>query len=244
MADDRLIEVSEVELEKAMLRACIEEETPSDVRRRALASLGLLAVAVPTATATTVGTTGGAVASTVGEAAWWQTGLAKAAMFLGLGGGVVGATAAYLAWGHAPGESAPSVVQEPGRAGVARHVDDARSSVPVVEEDFDLTPTDRPLPTPAIERTVKRDSSGPRTARTAGSSATPARTEASAGGVVTEPKGANSIREEIELLDRARAELRRGSPASARRLIDEYLARYPAGELRTEAEIIKRDLGR
>jgi len=59
-----------------------------------------------------------------------------------------------------------------------------------------------------------------------------------------EPKGANSIREEIELLDRARAELRRGSPAGARRLIDEYLARFPSGELRNEAEIIKRDLGR
>jgi len=244
VADDRLIDVSEVELEKAMLRACIEEETPSDVRRRALASLGLLAVAVPTATATTVGTTSGAVASTVGEAAWWQTGLAKAALFLGLGGGFVGATVAYVGWDDAPGEPAPSVVQEPGRAGVGKRADDASPSVPAVEEAFDLSPTDRPLPTPAIDQVVRRDGSGPRAARTTGSVATPARSALPAGSVVMEPKGANSIREEIELLDRARAELRRGSPASARRLIDEYLARYPSGELRTEAEIIKRELGR
>jgi hypothetical protein len=50
-----------------------------------------------------------------------------------------------------------------------------------------------------------------------------------------------SIREEIDLLDRARSELARGERAAARQLVDEYLSRFPNGELRNEARLIRRD---
>jgi hypothetical protein len=56
--------------------------------------------------------------------------------------------------------------------------------------------------------------------------------------------GTASIRDEIDLLDRARSALRRGTPDLALAVIREYFARYPGGELRAEAEVVRREARR
>ena len=48
MAEERLIDTSELPLERELLRAAAEESPPPSARRRGLAALGLLSVAVPT----------------------------------------------------------------------------------------------------------------------------------------------------------------------------------------------------
>jgi hypothetical protein len=53
--------------------------------------------------------------------------------------------------------------------------------------------------------------------------------------------GAASIREEIDLLDRARAQLSRGNSGAATEIIGQYFARCPNGELRAEAEFVRRE---
>jgi hypothetical protein len=55
---------------------------------------------------------------------------------------------------------------------------------------------------------------------------------------------AASIREEINLLDRARAGLRIGDRRQAQTALDEYYRRFPKGELRSEADIVRRNVAR
>jgi hypothetical protein len=50
-----------------------------------------------------------------------------------------------------------------------------------------------------------------------------------------------SIREEIDLLDRARTALARGKYELTLTLLDRYSARYPQGELREEANAVRVD---
>ena len=99
MADKRLIDSDDLPLAQAMLSAAAAESTPGDVRRRALASLGLL-VAAPTAAAALTASTAQAaaaggqassVAGSLSKALWYQAWYAKTALVVGMGGCALGA---------------------------------------------------------------------------------------------------------------------------------------------------------
>ncbi len=54
----------------------------------------------------------------------------------------------------------------------------------------------------------------------------------------------DSLGEELRLLDAARAALARGEGAKASRLLEHYGARFPEGQLRSEARVLAERLGR
>jgi hypothetical protein len=256
--DERLIDTSDSELEKRMLRAAADEKVPADVRRRALASLGLLAVAPPIAVSTEITSTKGATAAAA-EWAGWQVSLLKAGAVMGISGIVIGVGAIVVRTpaSHEPhlvntasvaGSEGPKPVSiqptDPPRRGVmsdptaASPWASARPAAARASSTSALAPSlGGPRPAPAVATSPGRLSSvGASHDRTAGTRGAPA-----PGSDAPLHLPAASIREEIDLLDRARAELTGGNSVAATEIIGQYFARYPNGELRAEAEFVRRE---
>lgn len=240
MADDWLIESSDSELERQLLRAAAEEKVPPDVRRRALASLGLLAIAplgtVSTAAASTEGATAGV------KALGWQASLAKVGAIVGIGGAVLG-VGATLVRSPTNGEPHTAPVSKPAAPKPSvKHPTTARpreAALSITSKGHSPWPLySNTSPTARVARGVERPRAAPARVVAASRSAFPVaaarETQAPLQPLVT------SIREEIDLLDRARAQLSRGNPKAATEIIGQYFARYPNGELRAEAEFVRR----
>jgi hypothetical protein len=243
VVDDRLIDTSDSELERQMLRAAADEKVPADVRRRALASLGLLAIAPLGTVSTAAASSEGASAAV--KALGWQASLAKVGAIVGIGGTVLGVGAA-VEWSPPIGE-APVV----DTTSVSRPA----APKPASKDPTTARPTETTLSIVSKGRTpwalpTQDASAGSRAARADRPRAAPARPAAASRSapapvarVADAPlqPAATSIREEINLLDRARAQLSRGNPGAASEIIAHYFARYPNGELRAEAELVRRE---
>lgn len=202
MDEERLLESGGHALEREILRAGAEEVAPAAARRRALMTLGLLAVA-PTAAAS-VGATTGSTAARAGLK--W---LPKWGWALSVGGAaaVVGAIAVQQA-------GQPATLAPPVSSSSARRAMPAPNARPAV---IPSAPDD----TPPLERS------------------SPAPTSSAALGTPNSTTRSISIRDEIKLLDRARAALAGGTPDKALALLREYSARHPGGELSREASVIR-----
>lgn len=244
MADDWLLDTSDSELERKMLRAAADEKVPADVRRRALASLGLLAVAplgtVSTAAASTELTTA------TGKALGFQASLAKVGAIVGLGGTVLGVGALVAS---PPVNEPPRVVSATPASPTSspkRPTTEPRAAG-ATDTKLSITSKGRsPWPLHASAPSTCPIATGEERRRPA--RARPVATNRSAtASISTRPAdtplqpAATSIREEIDLLDRARAQLARGNPGAAAEIIAHYFARYPRGVLREEAELVRRE---
>jgi hypothetical protein len=244
VADGRLIDTSDSELERQMLRAAADEKVPADVRRRALASLGLLAIAPVGTIATAPASSEGAAAA--GKALGWQAALAKAGAIVGISGAVLGVATTLV---RPPVSDA---ARDADTGSVSRKAAPQQLRVHMTEAaPLSTPPTRSPVPMPAnpssmsaVPRAADRHRAAPARAvaasRSGVSSSGESRT-ASARRPDALPVAAASIREEIDLLDRARAQLARGNPGAATEIISQYFVRCPNGELRAEAELVRRE---
>lgn len=135
-----------------------------------------------------------------------------------------------------------------GTAAVALGLFLGRSETPPTVEPHPST-TASVEASPAVSRTVQRDpsTSGPEAA-----AAPPGREEsamkARAARIASRSREAKSDRgdslgEELRLLDAARSALARGERGAAHRLLERYEARFPNGQLRSEARVLARRLG-
>lgn len=240
MADRRLLDTSESELERQMLRAAVDEKVPADVRRRALSTLGLLAIAplgtVSTAAASAEVTAAGA--KTLG----WHAALAKAGAVVGLGGAALGVgTAVVQTTASERTQVAASSVSQPGADQPRGRAPAARAREGTLSITSQAVPPWHPPARPAAAYTV-----APAAGRARSVPARSVVASRSSAGSTREPEAplrpaVTSIREEIDLLDRARAQLARGNARTATEIIGHYFARYPAGVLRAEAEAVRRE---
>lgn len=219
MVDDRLLETSDLPLERELLRAAAQETPPSAARVRSLAALGLLGVATPAAAAAagTAPATSAGAASVLGM--HW---LFKWGFVFGIGASAVGGAIAVERSVRPVDSTAVATAVEPAVAAVPA------SATGVVA---DSTPADSHEPEASDEsseeaRPVTKSVSRMSRARrdTAELPSTP---------------HAVSIREEVRLLDRARAEVARGAPDAALATLTEYSGRFPTGTLREEAAVIR-----
>lgn len=238
MAEERLALCSDLPLEREILHAAAAETAPPEVRRRALASLGLLALAPSAAVALTASTAAATTkgAGAVGKALWYQAWYVKAALVLGLGSASVAAETTYASKSGSEESRelrklrATTKHREPSLIG---------STTPAPLRPESLLDTQVPL---ALDHDTQR-ANGASSAASHGRARAPAVIQSVP--VIGQDAGAlqraSSIRDEIRLLDRARAELAHGYASAAARTIDEYLARYPRGELRIEAAAVKRE---
>ncbi|MBN2195391.1 MAG: hypothetical protein JW751_21410 [Polyangiaceae bacterium] len=220
MADDRLLDTSNVALERELIRAAAEEGPPPSVRRRGLAALGLLAVATPAAAAPAALAAAGAgktpgAAGLLGWNLLFKWGMV-AAMF---GGAAVGGAVAF------EGAIANSPPNEP---------------TPVVHRASDPEgPGHQSQATPGESGPTRVQAEEDRAEALA---APPGHSPATAAPATRPPRGtsgASSIREEIDLIDRARANLASGAPDRALAVLRDYSARHPRGELREEAAVVR-----
>jgi hypothetical protein len=238
VADDRLIDTSDSELERQMLRAAADEKVPADVRRRALASLGLLAIAPLGTVSTAAASTEGATSAV--KALGWQASLAKVGAIVGLGGTVLGVGAAAewsKAAGEAPVVSRPAAPRQVSKGPTTARQSDA--SLSIVSKG--QTPWALPMhDASAYPRAAGVDRPRSPVRAAMGSRSAPTAPLARVVEAPLQP-AATSIREEIDLLDRARAQLSRGNPGAANEIVANYFARYPNGELRAEAELVRRE---
>jgi hypothetical protein len=244
VADDRLIDTSDSELERQMLRAAADEKVPADVRRRALASLGLLAIAPLGTVSTAAAGTEGATAAV--KALGWQASLAKAGAIVGIGGTVLG-VGATVEWSRASLEAQVGDTAPVSRPAAPEHASKAPTTARPSETTLSIVSRARtPWPLPTHDSSARpRAADGDRARAAPARAAAGSRTapEAPLARVADAPlqPAATSIREEIDLLDRARAQLSRGNPGAASEIIGHYFARYPNGELRAEAELVRRE---
>lgn len=242
-----------------MLRAAADEKVPPDVRRRALASLGLLAIAPPGAISTAAASTEGAAAA---KSLGWQGALAKVGAIVGIGGAVLGvggavvppATQTPRVVEAAPTSRKPSLESQP--VATVNAPSPVESNCP--REEPSTAPSKKLRPelqemgagAPAADRrrvAPARSFTSSRNRPTSPNSSpaeVPHEEGRAAAGRAPEaprPVAAASIREEIDLLDRARTQLSQGNSRAAREIIGQYFARYPSGELRAEAELVRRE---
>ncbi|HOU91166.1 MAG TPA: hypothetical protein PLU22_08980 [Polyangiaceae bacterium] len=210
MAEERLIDTSELPLERELLRAAAEESPPPSARRRGLAALGLLSVAVPTAAAAAPTPAAGFGASWGSTALGGWSGIAKWGLVAVLGGAGAGGAVAL------------------DRATRSEAV--APAAAPSTPEVAPPAPARAPPgPVPAVTEAPAPAASAPAVAPARPRPAAPPRDAA----------GAASIRDEIDRLDRARGALSRGAPDTALAVLAEYAARHPRGELREEAAVLR-----
>lgn len=223
-----------------MLRAAADEKVPPDVRRRALASLGLLSIA-PLGTVSTAAASPEAATAAV-KALGWQASLAKVGAIAGIGGAMLGVGAAVVrAPASAPPQEESISRPAPPRQSV-KHPTTAsprEATLSITSKGLSpwLPPADSSSKYPVARAAGRLRAAPARTAAGSRSAPPPVpkrQTEARLQAVVT------SIREEIDLLDRARAQLARGNPRAATEIIGQYFARYPNGELRAEAAFVRR----
>ncbi len=222
MVERRLIESSDVPLEREMLRAAASEGAPPEARHRTLAALGLLGVA-PLAGAVSSGGVAASPAAASMKALWWKGWVAKCAWFLGVGGAgiAVGAYSSEQGPNSTPG--APATPVSPPVTKASRDALPSETSRPREMKVAGSNIEESAVAADAVRRSTSARKSG-----------------AGARSPVAMPSSARSlsIREEIDLLDAARAELRRGDLPAALGRIDEYLRRFPKGELLDEARAI------
>ncbi len=212
MADERLIDTSDLPLERELLRAAAEESPPPSARRRGLAALGLLSVAVPTAAAAAPTPAAGFGASWGSTAGGGWSGLAKWGLIVVLGGAAAGGA---VALDRATRSAAPVPAAVPRAPEIA-------PAAPAPAPEL-------PGPTSAATEAPAPASSAPALAPARPRPAAPPRDVASAA----------SIRDEIDRLDRARGALSRGAPDTALAVLAEYAARHPRGELLEEAAVLR-----
>lgn len=209
MAEERLIDTSELPLERELLRAAAEESPPPSARRRGLAALGLLSVAVPTAAAAAPTPAAGFGASWGSTALGGWSGIAKWGLVAVLGGAAAGGA---VALDRATRSEAAVSAAAPRAPEVAPAAPATAPSGPAAATEAPPPAASAPVATPARPRP-----------------AAPPRDAA----------GAASIRDEIDRLDRARGALSRGAPDTALAVLAEYAARHPRGELREEAAVLR-----
>jgi hypothetical protein len=233
--DKRLIDTSDLPLERKLLRAAAEETAPPSAHRRALAALDLLVVAPPAAAGSTTAAVGGsatrAAAKWSGRRRWRPTW----GLVLGLGGATVGAAFALERMSRQAESSVvaptpptqPSGVREVAVKPPAPAMPAPRAGSPEAES----TPPERVRAEPV--RPVR--STPPNAHATETPNSVPQSVTAPAASDAPAPV---SIRDEIDLLDRARAALARGAPEAALTILREYFARHPHGQLREEAAAV------
>lgn len=248
MDNDRLIDASDLPLERELIRAAAEETTPQDVRRRALAALGLLVIAPAAAVsvsatasaATATGTTAGAVGKTL----WWQAWPFKLSVLLGLGGTAVGGGITWQRAQLGASITNATVPAIPTVARLSRTASEGNAAALPGSGIRESSPP--PAELPLAEKTERNpgvaEARGVAPQRRLGAAAV--RDSTAAAPLSAQAKGAASIRDEIDRLDQARSALRRGAPDAALGLLREYSARYPNGELTAEAEVVRREAQR
>jgi len=237
--DKRLIDASDLPLERKLLRAAAEETAPPSVHRRALAALDLLVVAPPAAAGPRSAAVGvsatRAAAKWSGRRRWMPTW----GLVLGLGGATVGAAFALERMSR---EAESSVVATtpptppPTVRGGAAAVKPPAPAMPAPRAGSPAAESSTPARTRAAANPVGRARSTPPTARAtdAPNSASQSVTAFAA----SDAPAPISIRDEIDRLDRARAAVARGAPEAALTILREYFARHPQGQLREEAAAV------
>lgn len=207
-----------------MLRAAANEGAPPEARHRALAALGLLGVA-PLAGAVSGGSAIATPATASVKALWWKGWVAKGAWLVGVGGAGI-AVGAYSSGTDPRSTLDPST--SPASLPVAKALRDAAPIEPPNPGELEVSESSGAADVGAVDATRP---STKETKRKVGTAARVARTTPSS-------ERGFSIREEIDLLDAARAELRRGDRPAALLRVAEYLRRFPHGELLDEARAI------
>ena len=238
MDDDRLIQTSDLPLEREVLRAAATETVPPDVSRRALKALDLLMIAPADGRASLQH-------PPLRRRPRWRRWLRTGA--LGLGAGVAAMGAAF-AFEQLRGDDEPSARQ---RAAAVADIDPPKPPSRVhasPTEPGKPEQADRPVGPPASSApAADAEASKPRAPkgsqpRAQGKRSSPVPTAASEAG--SSAATAAAIRDEIDLLDRARAALARGTPDLALDILERYAVRHPRGQLRAEVALVRSDAER
>jgi hypothetical protein len=216
----RLLEQGATPLERALLGAAAAERPGPNLRRRAVAALGLLYVA-PTAAAAATPVARGIAAGASSKLIVAQ--VAKWCLVFGLGGGVV------AGW-HAFSESSDATIESPGRG----DTEVLAAAPPHETSPVAAAQRERPAPDESDSKdepsTSSKVASKPAPTRATAKSASPPAPRPHA--------DSRSVRDQVALLDRARLSLSRGAPERALAALSTYRSRYPQGVLREEASVL------
>jgi hypothetical protein len=233
---DRLVESSESEVERLLLRAGREPASSTARQRALLAATGVVAASTLTAEGTAAATAAGKAAAGAKAAS-----LASLKWIVIVGatslGAVAGTVAVHVAReGAAVHVAPPSANAEngPSRPGAPSSGIDSPPGLPVVAAPSALgTP-------PAIDTAIDTVPSSP-----SHSVAPPAPVIApiavtqGARSVDVEPSVGSSATAEVARLDEARAALAQGDPARALSTLEGYARRFPRGVLGPEAAVLR-----
>lgn len=225
MTDPRLLrDGTPRKFDRALLESARDDRAPDGSEERALAALGIGAVAIGAAVVASQGAAAPPAAVAASKIA-----TAVALKWLGIGLAVTIATAAPVTYLVVSGAKTPEAVAPPGSAGGAaptapRSTSAAAPTAPPPVAEADET---RAIPASALTEAIPE----PPAASANGTASPPPRTSAAPA------RSASSLSPELDVLDRARAALAARDAAGARQALDEYQRRFPAGSLREEAEL-------
>lgn len=212
----RLLDESDSDFERALLRAGTSYRVSPDLRAKTLSALGIAGAATLTA-----GVAGSTTLSAAPPAAASPTLLAK----LGVGK-VLAALAAVGAVASVPVVYFVTKGETPSPSEAPKATTPATPSPKAVEQPADER-APAPEPSPLAEA-PRAEAPAPPTAKTERSNAKPAASAA-------------ALRAELSALDAARAALAGGNPQGALALLDSYDRANPRGLLRLEAEVLRID---
>jgi hypothetical protein len=248
----RLIDEGADGFERGLLDAAARDVGSEAAFRRLAQGLGVVAVGTAAATAHAGAAGAGAAGAGKTAAAGASVALAK---WVGIGilGGVVitgGAEVAKIALapgtaaeshgGSAAGRAAPAVAaaRPPARTGDAVAVTPPRvaADAPLAPRPEDPT-LRRPAKAPAAEEVALAPP--PAQPPSASEGATPASSGVAASSPSDQRVAEESLREEVRLIDGARAALRRRSASEALAALDRHSREFPRGVLNLEASVLR-----
>lgn len=213
MTDPRLLRAGTPHaFDRSLLESAQDDRAPEGAEARALAALGIGAVATGAALVASHVTGAPPAAATASK-------VATAVVLKWVAVGVV-VSAVPLAYVAGTRKERPPEASTPA----------ARSSTPSATVS---SIANVEAPVPAVEPSAVASVEPPAPSASARSSPPVAAPSARA----TPVRTADTLSAELDLLDRTRAALSGHDAAEARRLLDEYESRYPRGMLREEAEL-------
>ncbi len=226
---DRLVDSSESEVERMLLRSGCET-APREARRRAL----LVATAAVTASTLSAGNAAGIVATRASLGAKAASvALAKWVVIVGLAGaGAIAGSVAIRAVREEPSaRSTPQTigaVAGPAGRGPPNVAPSALQGAPPATPSSLLGSTS----TGAFALATSADSRAPLAVPSSGPHPTGVNAPAT-------PSAGASANAELSMLDQARSQIADGDPARALSTLDAYLRRFPNGGLSPEASVLR-----
>lgn len=236
MTDPRLLREGAPRLfDRALLESARDDRAPDGSEERALAALGIGAVAI----------TGAAMVASQGAgvppatAAVTKIATAAVLKWFGVGLAVTMVTAAPVTYLVVSSANAPAVVA-PANSGVDAQARAPSKPSPSIAAHSTGREREHREEVPAVPAAllpaVPKASAVPATLPTAPSAA-PRALSAASPGEASPARSASALSPELDILDRARAALAAHDPAGARVALEEYRRRFPQGSMREEAEL-------